>query len=242
LQDQVIDSVGDSWPDWKIVFELGRQLGLKEAFPWKTAEEAIDYQLEPSGLTVQQLRDNPDGIRCDQLQYEKYKTDGFKTPSGKIEFYSETLKNSGYEPVPAFSDQEENRISFYDQKDQFPYIAISGARPREFVHSQLRHISWLLERESEPIVDIHPDDAAQLMISQGDRVKVTTPKGQVEMIAGVSDIIAPGSVRLAWGWGDHHRNSNLNDLTDDSLRDPITATPSSRCFMCSVKKLESRLA
>ena len=175
-------------------------------------------------------------MRCDELRYKKYKTDGFKTPSGKIEFYSETLKNSGYEPVPVFSDQEENRISFYDPKDQFPYIAISGARPREFVHSQLRHIPQLLTREPEPVVDIHPDDAAHLKIGHGDSVKITTPKGRVEMKAYVSDIIAPGSMRLAWGWGDHQWNSNLNDLTDDSLRDPITGTPSNRCFMCSIEK------
>ena len=161
-----------------------------------------------------------------------------KPPSGKIEFYSETLKNSGYEPVPVFSDEEENRISFNDQKDQFPYIAISGARPREYVHSQLRHIPQLLAREPEPVVDIHPDDAAQLEIGHGDCVRITTPKGRVEMKAGVSDIIAPGWLRLAWGWGDYKRNGNLNDLTDDSQRDPITGTPSSRCFMCSVKKLE----
>ena len=42
LQDAVIPPVGDSWPDWKIVFELGRRLGLEADFPWRTAEEAID--------------------------------------------------------------------------------------------------------------------------------------------------------------------------------------------------------
>ena len=95
LQNQVIAPVGDSWPDWKITFELAKRMGLNEDFPWNTAEEAIDYQLEPSGLTVQQLRKNPDGLRCDELRYEKYKAEGFETPSAKIEFYSETLKKHG---------------------------------------------------------------------------------------------------------------------------------------------------
>ena len=237
LQNQVIEPVGDSWPDWKITFELARRMGLSEAFPWNTAEEAIDYQLEPSGLTVQQLRENPDGLRCDELRYEKYKTEGFQTPSGKIEFYCEAFKKYGYAPIPEFSDHEENRISFYEKKDQFPYIAISGARPREFVHSQLRHVPQLLARDPEPLADIHPQDAVRLGLSPGNRVRIATPLGQIEMKAAVSDVIAPGSVRLAWGWGDHLPNCNLNDLTDDSTRDPITGTPSNRCFMCSIEKV-----
>jgi anaerobic selenocysteine-containing dehydrogenase len=236
LQNQVIAPVGDSWPDWKITFELAKRMGLNEDFPWNTAEEAIDYQLEPSGLTVQQLRKNPDGLRCDELRYEKYKAEGFETPSAKIEFYSETLKKHGYPPIPEFSDDEENRISFFDKKDRYPFIAISGARPQAFVHSQLHHIPQLLARDPEPVADIHPQDAARLGLSHGNRVRIETPLGQVEMKAAVSDIIAPGSVRLAWGWGDHLHNCNLNDLTDDATRDPITGTPSNRCFMCNIEK------
>ena len=43
LQNQVIEWQGDSRPDWRIVFDLGRKLGFQEEFPWQTAEEAIDH-------------------------------------------------------------------------------------------------------------------------------------------------------------------------------------------------------
>ena len=237
LQDQVIDWVGDSWPDWKITFELAKQMGFEKEFPWSTIEEAIDYQLEPSGLNVKELRKNPDGLRCEELTYNKYKSKGFNTPSGKIEFYSDLLKENGYPPLPSFDQDEENRISFYDEKERFPFVGISGARTQGFVHSQLHHIPQLLNHEPEPLVDIHAQDANRLEIEDGDTLKIETPNGSIVMKAKISDVVRPGLVRIAWGWGDSIRECNLNELTDDTVRDAMTGTPSNRCFMCNVVKL-----
>jgi anaerobic selenocysteine-containing dehydrogenase len=236
LQNQVIDWVGDSWPDWKITFELAKRMGFEEEFPWSTIEEAIDYQLALSGLTVQRLRKNPDGMRCDELTYKKYENKGFNTPSGKVELYSGILKENGYPSLPSFSQDEENRISFYNEKDRFPFIGISGARTQGFVHSQLHHIPQLLKQEPEPLVDIHPQDANRINIKDGDKLKIETPKGSIVITAKISNIVRPGLIRIAWGWGDFIRDCNLNELTDDAVRDALTGTPSNRCFMCSVVK------
>ncbi len=67
LQNAVIEPVGESWPDWRIVFELGRRLGLEAEFPWHTAEAAIDFQLEPAGVTVADLRANGKGLRLEEI-------------------------------------------------------------------------------------------------------------------------------------------------------------------------------
>jgi anaerobic selenocysteine-containing dehydrogenase len=98
LQNQVIGWLGDSRPDWKIVFDLGRRLGFEAEFPWHSAEAAIDYQLAPSGLTVEMLRQNPDGLRAAPLEFEKYRTQGFTTPSGKGGVF---LRASGKSRKPA---------------------------------------------------------------------------------------------------------------------------------------------
>ena len=68
----------------------------------------------------------------------------------------------------------------------------------------------------------------------GDRVQVETPHGRIRIRARVSPVVHPGSIRIAWGWGDYIPDCNLNDLTDDEERDPVTGTPSNRCFMCNV--------
>ncbi len=234
IQNQVIEWIADSWPDWKINFELARRLGLDKEFPWQTAEDAINYQLEPAGITVDMLRENPDGIRIEDVEYEKYRTRRFGTPSGKVEFYSKKLEDNGYSPVPYFDVHTKNPISFYDKRFEFPILGISGARTNNFTQSQFRNIASLLKLEKECFVDIHPDDARERKILEGDTLKVETPKGRIYMKARISDVVHPGSIRIAWGWGEFNPDYNLNNLTDDDRRNDITGTPSSRSFMCNI--------
>lgn len=238
LQNQVIDCLGESWPDWKIIFELGRRVGLEDEFPWQQVEDAIDFQLQPSGITVERLRKKPDGIFAEELQYEKYRKKGFATPSGKIEFYSERLRESGYSPVPYMDGKRENPISFYELDHQGAMIGISGKRTNRFTHTQYHNIPSLCGAECKGFVDLHPDDAAQRDISDGDLLRIETPRGECKMQARIFDGIHPGSIRIAWGWGEVNPDWNVNNLTDDDRRDPVTGTPSNRSFMCTVEKLK----
>ena len=236
LQDQVIDWLADSQPDWKITFELARHLGLEQEFPWQTAEHAIDYQLEPAGITVAKLRENPAGVAAAETVFQKYRTRGFATPSGKVEFYSERLREHGHQPVPYLQGWTGNPISFADRSDEFPLIGMSGGRSSRFTHSQFHHVPELLQRESEGYVDIHPLNAHAMDIGAGDLMKIETPRGHVLMKARVSEMVHPGSIRIGWGWGEANPDWNLNDLTDDGVRNAITSTPSSRSFMCRLEK------
>ena len=237
LQDQVIEPIGDSRPDWQIVFELGRRLGYSEEFPWQTAEAAIDYQLEPSGITVDQLRQNPGGMRLEDIAYRKYREKGFNTPSRKFEFYSEKLAQNGFPGVPYVDGFLDNPISFSDRKDEYPIYGISGARDNRFTNSQYRMIPALLNNEYGCVVDLHHEDAERMGIETGDEVKLETPRGAIRMKAKIGDVVHPGVVRIAWGWGDYDEKYNLNSLTDDDRRNPITGTPSQRSFMCRITKL-----
>ena len=237
LQDQVIEPVGQSWPDWKIVFELGRRIGLEQEFPWPSVEAAIDDQLAPAGVTVERLRQESGGVRVEGLRHEKYLHDGFATPSGKFEFFSSRLQESGQAGVPYGDGLPESLISFAEQWKEFPLIGISGRRDIRFTNSQYRTIPVLLKGEEGCVVDIHPVDAAPRQIATGDQLQVSTPKGTLTMPARVSSVVHPGSIRIAWGWGDYKEEYNLNSLTDDAVRNPVTGTPGQRTFMCRVSKV-----
>ena len=238
LQNQVIEPVGQSWPDWKIVFELGRRIGLEEDFPWETVEAAIDYQLAPCGVGVEQLRENPDGVRVEAIRHEKYRQDGFATPSGKFEFFSARLEENGQAGLPYSDGCPEKLISFIDQQQDFPLIGISGARDIRFTNSQYRTIPALLNEERGCVVDLHPLDAAKLEVQTDDQIQVATPKGSIAMPARISSVVHPGSIRIAWGWGDYNDQYNLNTLTDDDIRNPVTGTPGQRTFMCRVSRVK----
>jgi len=236
LQDKIINSLGNSWPDWKITFELARRMNFEKEFPWKNVEQAIDYQLEPTGITVKQLRSKPEGIDFQHKKsYLKYLEDGFHTPSKKVEILSEKLQRYGFSGLPSFKLSIEN-YSYYKLKEEYPLLAISGARPNYFVHSQFRNIESLLKYEPEPLVDIHSLDAKERKIENGDLIKIFTPNGSIEMKANVSNIISPGIIRIPWGWGESNLTYNANNLTDDSEKSPITSTTSNRSFMCNLSK------
>jgi anaerobic selenocysteine-containing dehydrogenase len=238
IQNQIIDCIGESRPDWKIIFDLAKKMGFRREFPWKNVEDAIDYQIEPTGITVEMLRDNPDGICIGKPRFKKYLTGGFDTRSGKIEIYSEVFREYGYPPLPVFQEIEENLLSFYNGKEQYPYVGMSGSRSRYFVHSQFRHISSLLKKDPEPFVEIHSLDSKKNGIGERDNVRIETPNGAVTMKARISEVVPPGLIRLAWGWGEVDPSWNLNQITDDTIRDPLTCTPSSRSFMCRIKRVD----
>lgn len=239
LQDQVLDWYEDCWPDWKIIFELGRRMGFKEEFPWENVEEAIDYQLEPTGITVEMLRAHPSGVIYEEMRYEEFREKGFRTKSGKVELYSEPYRAQGYSPIPRFADGIENHLSFYDRRKDFPFLGISGARSGNYIHSQYRNIPSLLKREPWPYVDIHPVDAEMAGIQDNEWVRIESPNGWIRMKARISECVHPGSVRIAWGWGELNKDYNINNLTDDSEHDPVTSTTSNRCFMCRIVKEDS---
>lgn len=236
LQDRVMDCLGESRPDWEIMFQLARRLGLHGEFPWETVEEAIDYQLEPSGITVAMLRERPSGIAAMEIAFEKYREQGFATPSRKVEILSERLRDHGLDAVPYMSGWAGNPISFSDRRHEYPFIGMSGARSNRFTHTQFHTVEALLKMEPGGFVDIHPEDAAGKGITEGDRVRVETPKGEVCMRARISGAVHPGSLRVAWGWGDVDPEADLNCLTDDEKRDVVTGTPSARTFMCRLEK------
>ena len=235
LQNQVIDWLGESRPDWKILFDLGRRLGLAEDFPWESAEAAIDEQLAPSGLAVAKLRENPDGLRAEPLRFEKYRSEGFATPSGKIEFYSARLAEAGHSPVPFEKGALEEPLSFAGDCGADALIGMSGERTNHYTHTQYRRIPSLVRQEPEGFVEIHPRDAEQRGIAEGQWLTITNPRGRVRMKARISEAVHPGSIRFAWGWGEIDPAWNANNLTDDERRDPVTGTPANRSFFCRIE-------
>lgn len=236
LQDQVLPPLGDSRPDWWIVFELARRLGMQQDFPWQSVEQAIDDQLQPSGITVADLRAHPNGLSAGETRFHKYREQGFATPSKKVELFSPRLAAAGFPGTPCEAGWKQDPVSFAENRSEYPLIGISGPRSNRFTHSQFHRIPALLQQEAEARVDIHPREARRLGVDDGDRVKILSPRGEVQMRVRIWDGVAEGCLLLGWGWGETDPAANLNDLTDDGRRNPVTATPSSRSFYCRLLK------
>lgn len=233
LRKKAIEPVGESWPDWNIWSELGRRMGYGEYFPWKTDEEMTEMLLEPSGITLKQLQDKPEGFFYTQKQYGRYKEKGFRTPSGKIEIFSETFKDAGFDPLPAHREPTQSPIATTALAKEYPLILITGARTLEYIHGQLRHIPELRRIAPEALMEIHPSTAAQYGVVDGERVFVETKKGKIKIRAKLTEDIAPQVVSIPHGWA----VANVNILTDIELRDPISGYPEDKGLLCRIRKI-----
>ena len=237
LQDKVVEPMGECWPDWKFWFELGRRLGYGDYYPWKDIEEAINYELEPAGVTVQQLRDNPDGIRYAETAAKKYEKGGFNTPSKKVELYSKRLEESGHDPLPTYTESTETPVGRPDLVKQYPLLLTTGARLPVYQHSQFRQLPSLRKVVPEPRAEIHPETAKDLGIKDGDMMHIETLRGAIQIKATVTDGIHPKLIEVPHGWAE----PNANLLTDDS-QDSISGFPPYRASLCRASKLISHLS
>ncbi|MEE4354398.1 MAG: molybdopterin-dependent oxidoreductase [Desulfatiglans sp.] len=231
---RAIDPVGQSIPDWRIWANLGKEMGYQEHFPWVDSDTLFEYVLEPTGFTLEQVKEIPGGImtRPEQLRYLKT---GFNTPSGKVELYSETLENLGYDPLPSFKETLESPEGSPELAEEYPLILITGARVMAFTHTQHRNIPGMLKRNPEPFVEINHETAGRLNIRDGERVAIKSPRGSIQMTARVTDDIHPKVVSIPHGW--EQANANLLTQSRPDVRDPISGYPPLRTGLCSVNRI-----
>ena len=233
LSQEAVKPLGNSWPDWKFWVELGKRMGYEEYFPWNTDDELYATLLEPSGLTVEQLKEKPGGVFHHDRQQQRYLADGFHTPSGKVELYSDLMKQYGYDPMPTHREPAESPISKPDLAKEYPLILITGAKVGAYVHSQLRNVEAMRKRHPEPLAQIHTDTAKGLDIAEGDMVKVETSRGSVEMRAQLTSDILPRVVSIPHGW---EGEANANLLTSSQEMDPISGFPAFKSMLCRIRK------
>jgi anaerobic selenocysteine-containing dehydrogenase len=240
LADKVVEPLGECWSDPKFIFELARRMGYEEYFPWKDDEEAINYELEPLKLTVEELRKHPEGvaIRYDNSKlYRTYEKNGFRTITGKVEFYSETFAKHKYDPLPEFIEPAESPYSRSDLYKEFPLVCNTGLKLTQFTHTRFRTLPSLNRIRPDPFVEINPSTSARLNIKEDDWVFVESPRGRIKVRAKPTFRVDPRVVMVTHGWGQPYAHGeNVNILTDDGARCPISASTGNKSLLCKVYK------
>ncbi|MFC1906757.1 molybdopterin-dependent oxidoreductase [Chloroflexota bacterium] len=233
LANKVVEPLGECRDNWQIWAELGRRMGYAEYFPWQTTDELVNDLLEPSGMTVEQLREHPSGVWYGNMgQKQKYLEKGLKTSSGKVELFSETLEGYGYAPLPEFTEPLPALAETPGLAEDYPLILTTGARMSPFTHSRHRNVARLRKLAPYPTVEINTDTARNMGIATDDWVIVESPRGSLRIRARVTNDIHPRVVSIPHGW----EEANVNLLTDGDARDPISAYPGYKAAICRVTR------
>lgn len=241
MAQQKTSQVGECRQDEWIMDELSKRLGLHGSE--ETLLDVMNYQLEPLGMSFEELKEK--GVVYPPHIYQKYEDKGFRTPSRKVELYCRTLERMGYDPLPYFKEPPESPFSNPELAKTFPYILTTGSRRAEFFHSEHRQIDSLRKRRPYPQVELHTDVAELHGINQGDWVIVSSPRGSIRMKALISDDISPMVVNVEHGWWFPERpgpdygvfESNANVLTNNAPPyDPAFGSYQLRGLLCKVEK------
>jgi len=251
LRAPLVAPRGEARSDLQIIFDLAARLGLGDQFFGGDIDAALRHQLAPSGITLEQLRAEPAGVRVAlTTRHRKYSdAGGFRTPTRKIELYSSAFHSAGYPPLPTFVEPGISPRSRPELAERFPLV-LTSAKSLWFCESQHRNIAGVRESAPDPQVEIHPDTAATRSITAGDWVRITTPHGSVRARAKLNANLDPAVVCGQHGWWQAcpdlelpgyppygPESANLNLVLRAEPSDPISRSAPLRASMCEITPL-----
>jgi anaerobic selenocysteine-containing dehydrogenase len=257
LRQRMVAPRGACRSDMEIVFGLACRLGFGAHFWDGDIEAAYRYQLGPSGISLETLRAQPGGFRIPlQTRYRKYAeldngvARGFRTPTHKIELYSETMLDHGYPPLPEYQEPLVSPISRPDLAERYPLI-LTCTKNSLFCETQHRALPSLRRQAMDPEVELHPTAAAERGIRPGDWVRVETPEGSVRARARLNETLQPNVACGQHGWWQaspeigapaydpfSSEGANYNLLISNKAIDPVSGSVPHRAYLCQIRLAE----
>ncbi|MDE3165982.1 MAG: molybdopterin-dependent oxidoreductase, partial [Acidobacteriota bacterium] len=205
IRQPVIDPLYDTKPGWWIAKQLAARLGLSDYFPFETPEQHLEKTIEPLGVAPGYLHVHG-AAAFEGRPYIDQRTavDGplFPTGSGKIELYSNVLKQLGFDPLPRYTPVTDPPVGYFR--------LLYGRAP---VHSFARseNNAWLDALMDENQVWINDEAARDLRVADGQRVVLENQDGARSLPVAVR--VTPGirkdCVYMAHGFGQRSKALHL---------------------------------
>jgi len=137
-------------------------------------------------------------------------TDGFPTPSGKLEFFSQRAADDGLDPLPGWTPPA------MTDADEYPLALIAPAS-HWFLNTIFANKPDLVAKAGGPKITLHPDDAQDRLLTTGDRARVFNGRGSFEATVEVADRVRPGVIASTKGhWLKNVRGgANVNATVEE---------------------------
>jgi len=199
LTQQPIEPLYERKSDIDIIKGLADRLGLGKYFT-NTTEEYIEMMLDHptlKGITLERLQKEGGVVRANYplTPAVMFADKQFPSPSGRIEFYYEMLKEAG-EELPSHKEPAESPRSSLAQKH--PLHFYTGRN--KFWTQTMSYYPMAREIKKEPRLNINVVDANKRGIKDEDIVRVYNDRGQMKLKARINESMRPGSVWVEHGW------------------------------------------
>ena len=213
LNRPAIAPLGEAKPNTQIFRELARHMGLTDPC-LQDSDAALCRQAYGDAVSFDALLAN--GFATLDTPDAPFAQGRFPTPSGKCEFFSERLAARGLDGLPDHVPNHEAAHS----SSAFPLAMISPPA-RNFLNSSFVNVKSLQHSEGEPLLEMHPDDAAARHIADGDTVRVFNDRGSYLCRARISARARAGVVNGLGVWWRKLGlgGTNVNQLTSQKLTD-----------------------
>ncbi len=256
LSQQAIEPPGEARSNVWLFSQLAARMGFNEECFSDTPEEMI----------AQALRLGADGHSktrwMEHITFDALKAEGHiplafhreeevenflpwtsgpvPTPSGKIEFYSETLAAQGKDPLPGFVPPTESRWG--EGAKRFPLEFLSR-KADNYMNSTFANLDGhrKMEARKSGRLEMHPTDAAARGIGDGDAVSIFNDRGKLKLTAMMNASLPQGVVAGQLDWAKlQSGGGNVNALTSERLTD-IGAGATFYSTLVEVAKAERRV-
>ncbi|MBK9316563.1 MAG: molybdopterin oxidoreductase family protein [Acidobacteria bacterium] len=237
--NQAVDPPGDARQDWRIIQDIAKAMGRERGFTFATPREMLD-----------ELRIASKGGIADYsgITYEKIERQGgvfWPCPSDDHKGTERLFEAGSWNPVakgagPFYFPDGRARFNVApytppteDVDDEYPVILTTGRVVSQFLSgTQTRRIGPLVNQYPEPLVEMHPQLAERLGISDGEQVTIESRRGAITLPAHVVTTIRPDTVFIPYHWPG---NRSANQLTV-SAQDPISKIPEYKVCAVRIRK------
>jgi assimilatory nitrate reductase catalytic subunit len=218
-QRAIFPPPGEARPDWWIVKEVGRRMGWRSAFAY---DRPVDVWREHVRLSAYQN----DGTRRFRLDRATPGNSDYET-MGPFRWGDDAFADGVY-PTP---DGRARLVTVTQRASERPLerwpMTLNTGRYRDQWHTMTRTglAPRLARHREEPLVEIHPDDAARLDIADGALARVSTPRGESLYRVAVTDGQRPGELFVPIHWTDRGSTGGRTGLLPRPLVDPHSGQP-----------------
>lgn len=221
---------GEARSNWDVMRALAAGMGFDDAWLKEDANEVIRSVLEATaqnnsllaGITLERLQvEGSIPLAIPAEQQVPFANGIFRTPSGKVEFYSEQAAAKGYDPVPGWEPEVESGVEEPVQRSTNSRLPLLCPAAHHFVSSTFGNQERMIAREGAPTLRIHPLDAEPRGIHHGQMVRVSNERGECSLVADVTEDVRPGVLATTTVWWPKFSpdKRNVNWTTSDRLAD-----------------------